>query len=108
MEMQKPRRAPALERFVSEIRKEDIRVRVFGTVKDSKGGLFTLEDSSGKILVDSKDSQAKKGQKIIVFGRPIDNAGKLELQAEIVKDASGMDENLYKKAHLVLAQGATK
>ncbi len=105
MEMQKPRRAPALERFISEIRKEDIRVRVFGTVKDAKGGLFTLEDNTGKILVDSKDSQAKKGQKLIVFGRPVDNAGKLELHAEIVKDASGMDENLYKKAHLLIAKG---
>ena len=52
MEMQKPRRAPALERFVSEIRKDDIRVRVFGTVKDPKDGLFTLEDNTGKILVD--------------------------------------------------------
>ena len=105
MEMQKPRRAPALERLVSEIRKADIRVKVFGAAKDVKGELFALEDSTGKIMVDGKNAAVKKGQKVIVFGRPIENKNELELQAEIVKDASGLDENLYKKAHLLVSNG---
>lgn len=107
MEMQRPRRAPALERLVSEIIKEDIRVKVFGAVKDAKKELFVLKDDTGEIKVDSKEA-VKKGQKIIVFGRPIMNNNELELQAEIVKDSSGLDENLFKKVHLLLFQGGVK
>src|SRR3989344_5803598 len=105
MEMQKPRRAPAIERFISEIKKEDIRVKVFGTVKDVKGSLIALHDETGEIKVDSKDIAVKKGQKTVVFGRPIQNKNELEIQAEIVKDATGMDENLYKKVHLLVSKG---
>ena len=103
-EMQRPRRAPAVERFVNEIKKEDIRVKVFGTVSGNEDGLAVLEDDTGKISVDAKE-QLKKGTKVIIFGRPIENKKTLELQAEIVKDAAGLNEKLYKKAHLLLIKG---
>ena len=103
-EMQRPRRAPAVERFIGEIRKEDIRVKVFGTVSGTEKGLAVLQDDTGKISVDTKE-ELKKGSKVIIFGRPIENRGVLELQAEIVVNAGGLNENLYKKAHLLLTKG---
>ena len=103
-EMQRPTRAPSVERLIGEIGKEDVRVRVFGTVSGSEDGLGVLEDETGKIKVDAKE-RLEKGKKILVFGRPIANKGVLEIQAEIVKDASGLNEKLYKKAHLLLSKG---
>lgn len=103
-EMQRPRRAPAVERFIGEITSEDIRVKVFGTISGTSKGLAVLEDESGKIGVDSKE-QAENGKKVIIFGRPIKNKDTLELQAEIVKDASELNEKLYKKAHVLLNKG---
>lgn len=103
-EMQRPRRAPAVERLIGEISKQDIRVKVFGTVLGTESSLVILEDETGKISVDTTE-QLKKGAKVIVFGRPIENKSKLELQAEVVKDASGLNEKLYKKAHLLIAKG---
>ena len=103
-EMQRPRRAPAVERFVGEITSEDIRVKVFGTISGTSKGLAVLEDESGKIGVDAKE-QVENGKKVIIFGRPIKNKDALELQAEIVKDASGLNEKLYKKAHVLLSKG---
>lgn len=103
-EMQRPRRAPAVERFVNEISEQDIRVKVFGTISGNKNGLAILEDETGKIGVDSKE-QLEKGAKLIVFGRPIKNNSTLELQAEIVKSAAGLNEKLYKKAHSLITKG---
>ncbi len=102
--MQRPRRAPAVERFISEIRKDDIRVKVFGTISGNENGLAVLEDGTGKIIVDTKEP-LEKGEKVIIFGRPIENKGKLEIQAEIVKEASALNEKLYKKVHLLLNKG---
>ncbi len=103
-EMQRPRRAPAVERLIGEISPEDIRVKVFGTIAGTEKGLALLEDDTGKIAVDAKE-QLKKGEKVMIFGRPIKNNDSLELQAEIVKSASGLNEKLYKKAHLLISKG---
>ncbi len=107
MENQRPRRAPALERLIAEIGKDDIRVKVFGKISDLKDGLLILEDETGKIKVDTTE-KAEKGKKVLVIGRPIEASGGLELQAEIIKDAQTLNENLYKKAHLLISKGGHK
>lgn len=104
MEMQRPRRAPAIERFVNEISANDIRVKVFGNVSEIENGLAVLEDETGKIKLDTAE-KIEIGKKVFIFGRPVSTNEGLELQAEIVKDASALNEKLYKKVHLLLNKG---
>jgi len=94
--MERPRKAPAVERSVSEITEEDIRVRVMGTAKKIEDGHFTLEDETGSIRVESQDSVAD-GTRIRVFARPTMVSNALMLSSELVQDISGLNEKIYKK-----------
>lgn len=96
--MEKLTRAPALERFVSEIRPEDIRVRVVGTVSDKGENSFELGDETGKIIVKSASGFSfENGNRVRVFGRPVSAEKGIELEFELAQDMKLLNEKLYKK-----------
>lgn len=92
------RRMPSVFRRVSEIRPEDMRVSVIGTVIDKAEDGIVLDDGSGRLditMVGPFEAEVKG--LVRVFGRVIPAEGGFHLQGEIVQDMSGLDMGLLKR-----------
>ena len=93
-----PRRLPAFEKKVSDIGKDDVRVRLLGTVIDKKDNVIVLDDGTGKInVVFSENAETETNKRVRVFGRVIPSEDGLEIQGEILQDMEGVDLELYRK-----------
>ncbi len=93
-----PRRLPALEKKISELGKDDVRVRLLGMVIDRKDNVIVLDDGTGKINVVFPEPVKTEANKIVrVFGRVIPSEEGFEIQGEILQDMSGLDMSLYEK-----------
>ncbi|MCK4714262.1 MAG: replication protein RepA [Candidatus Aenigmarchaeota archaeon] len=96
--MSTPQRIPAKERKVTEIKPEDTRVSIVGTVVGFKGGTLAIDDGSGKMNVTFEEPpNVKDGQLVRVFGRTIPIEGGFEIQGEACQDFTGADMDMYKK-----------
>lgn len=93
------RRLPSLERDIADIRPEDIRVSVIGTMidKNDEGTRLVLDDGTGKVAISAESPVTMEVNKIVrVFGRVIPLEKGVELQGEIVQDMSKLDRELLK------------
>ncbi|MDY6766068.1 MAG: OB-fold nucleic acid binding domain-containing protein [Candidatus Nanohaloarchaea archaeon] len=94
-------RAAATPRDVDEIDAEgDVRVRVLGTVLETRQDSLMLDDGSGtvEVFADADDIDAvQDGQRIRVFGRVLPSADGFELQAELVQDMAELDMDQYEE-----------
>ena len=96
--MPTPQRIPARERRISDIKNDDTRVCVVGTVVSSEPGLISVDDGTGKINVTfDETSSSVPGQLVRVFGRTVPMDSGLEIQGEAIQDFSGADIELWKK-----------
>ena len=92
------RRMPSVERKVSEIKPEDVRISIIGTVIDMKENKMVVDDGTGKIEVVFDDPVKTELNKMVrVFGRVIPIEEGFELQGEILQDMSQLDLELRKK-----------
>jgi uncharacterized protein YdeI (BOF family) len=93
------RKAPAVDRKISEIKIGDSRIRVVGLVVDRKEAEFMLDDGSGQIVVFFDDpalaAGVDVGSKVRVFGTPLNVGDKHELHAEIIQRVDKLDLELY-------------
>lgn len=91
------RRAPAVEKDISDIDEEDIRVSLVGTVikKDPIQYSMVIDDGSGSIAVFA-DSLFEVQSVIRVIGRP-HIRGEPVIHAEIVQDFTNFDLELYRR-----------
>jgi RNase P/RNase MRP subunit p29 len=93
-----PRRLPAHEKKIAGIGKDDIRVRLFGTVIDSNENALVLDDGTGKISVVFRDPVGiETGKTVRIFGRVMPAEEGFEIEGEILQDMSGVDVPLYRK-----------
>lgn len=94
------RRIPSVEREVTGIRPEDIRVSVLGTIidKNPEGKSIVVDDGTGKIAA-RFESPVKQGlnQLVRVFGRVIPMENGAELQADVIQDMGSLDLDLRKR-----------
>lgn len=92
-------RKPAVPKDISAIDAEqDVRVRVLGTVLETRDDSIMLDDGSGtvEVFLDADDFDAvQDGQRIRVLGRVLPAAEGFELQGEIVQDMSDLDMDAY-------------
>ncbi len=92
------RRRAAFEKKISEIAKEDIRVRLIGLVIDKKDNIVVIDDGTGKInVVFDEPVQTETNKKVRVLGRVMPAEEGFEIQGEILQDMSGYDMELYNK-----------
>lgn len=92
------RRLPSVEREISGIQPEDIRVSLVGTVLDKQENSMVIDDGTGKITVRSEEPiKAEVNGLVRVFGRviPIENGA--ELQCDVVQDMKELDLDLRKQ-----------
>ncbi len=97
------------DRTIKNIQKEDKRVRVLGVVvkKEQSASSMVLNDGEDNVVVlipeDSMFSRIEIGRMVSVFATVIPFEGGVELKAEAVQDASGLDKDLYIKMYNILS-----
>lgn len=92
------RRLPFIDRKISEIKPEDIKVSILGTIVDKKGDIIVIDDGSGKInAIFEEPVNFEVNTLVRIFGRVIPVETGLELRGEIIQDMTGLDMELYKK-----------
>jgi len=103
METQERRkRNPAIEKKISDIKREDIRVAVIGTVVelDSSINAATIDDGKSTLRVILPEGQFEKcepGKLVRIVGlvAPAMAGDEIELKGELVQDFSKLDRNIY-------------
>jgi RNase P/RNase MRP subunit p29 len=94
-----PRRLPAHEKRVAEVSKDDVRVRLLGTVVDSNENIVILDDGTGKISVVFREPvNVETGKTVRVFGRVMQAEEGFEIEGEILQNMDNVDIGLYRKA----------
>lgn len=100
------RRAAAVPKQISEIdQKEDIRVRIVGTVISKDEDSVSLDDGSGTVEVFMRDEQieeVEENQSIRVLGRVLPTPDSFEIQAEVVQDFSDVDKDNYDRVKKIV------
>ena len=96
MEEQRIRKQPAIEKKISSISKEDIRVSIIGTIvsKDDMNYSMEIDDGTGTIKV-LCDELYNVGSLVRVIGRPMESDDNLVINSEIISDFRGFDLELY-------------
>lgn len=93
-----PRRQAAFEKKISEISKDDVRVRLLGLVIDKKGSTIVLDDGTGSInVMFAEPVETEANKRVRVFGKVMPAEKGFEIQGEILQDMSKVDFDLYKK-----------
>jgi hypothetical protein len=92
------KRMPSADRSIKDIKPDDIRIRVLGTVIGKEENTVVIDDGTGKINVRFEEPvNAEINNLVRVFGRVIPLEKGFELQGEIIQDMKGLDISLYKK-----------
>ena len=106
------KRMPSVDRAISGIRPDDIRVAVIGTVIDSQENRVVVDDGTGKVTVSFEEPvktenannvangqhvpKRSLGQLVRVLGRVIPMDSGVELQGDVLQPMDGMDMGLKK------------
>jgi hypothetical protein len=103
---ERQRRAPATPKNIEEIDpREDIRVRVIGTVISVNEDSINLDDGTGTVeifLEDGDLDDREENERIRVLGRVLPTPDSFEIQGEIVQDFSDVDTDLYDRVKKVV------
>lgn len=101
------RRAPARLKDIESIDpREDIRVRIVGTVLSIDDDSISVDDSTGSVDVfieEEKIEELEEGQRVRIFGRVLPTPDSFEIQGEIVQDFSSVDPDLYGRIKKVVS-----
>jgi hypothetical protein len=99
------RRLPSVERKISEIKPDDIRVSITGTVIDMQDGFAVVDDGTGKANVAFEKPEAlssvRTSQLVRVFGRVMPMDDGFELRGDVLQDMSRLDMRLKKKVESI-------
>jgi len=100
------RRAAAVPKEISEIDpKDDIRVRVMGTVISKEDDSVSLDDGSGTVEVFMREEQIEEideNQSVRILGRVLPTPDSFEIQAETVQDFSEVDKDVYDRVKKIV------
>lgn len=97
-DMKSMRRLPAIEKNISDISKEDVRISLLGTILDKKGQTIVLDDGTGQVQITFSEPVKEEAKKLVrVIGKVIPLQEDFEIQGEVIQDMSGLDMELYKK-----------
>ena len=93
-----PKRLPFAEKKISALGSSDSRVRILGTVIDSRDNVAVIDDGTGRINVTFEDAvKAEMNATVRVFGRVLPSESGFEMQGEFLQDMSHIDLRLYQK-----------
>lgn len=99
------KRLPAVEKTISDIDpKNDVRVRITGTVIDSSDNSIVIDDGSGKVevLFEKPTTYLREGQFIRVVTRILPLIDGFECKGEVIQNMDNFDLSLYKDARKIV------
>ncbi len=100
------RRAPAVPKSIDEIDpRNDIRVRIVGTVLDKEDDSVDLDDGSGTVEVFLEEDtleELDEGDRIRVLGRVLPTPDSFEIQGEIVQNFEDIGPELHDRVKKVV------
>ncbi|RLI98388.1 MAG: replication protein RepA [Candidatus Aenigmatarchaeota archaeon] len=100
------RQMPSVDRKVSEIKQDDVRVAIIGTVLDAQGNRLAIDDGTGNVNVSfEEDVSTEPGKMVRVLGRVMPMEGGVEIQGDALQDMSGLDMELKKKVDELAGTG---
>lgn len=89
------RRAPAVPKNIEDIEpRDDIRVRVTGTIISVDDNSVTLDDGTGSVEVFLEEDaleDVEENQRVRVFGRVLPTPDSFEIQGEVLQDFEDVD-----------------
>ena len=92
------KRMPSVDRTVSGIKPEDIRVAIIGTVIDSQENRMVIDDGTGKVTVSFEAPVQTETSKLVrVLGRVMPMDSGVEIQGDVLQSMDGLDMVLKKK-----------
>lgn len=92
------KRMPSVDRIVSAIKQDDVRVAVIGTVIDNQENRIVIDDGTGKLAISFEEPVAAENAKLVrVLGRVIPMDSGVELQGDVLQLMDGIDMELKKK-----------
>jgi RPA family protein len=103
VDVQQKRRNVAFEKEINDLSKEDVRVRVTGTVinKTPESSSIVMDDSTGQVTVmlpsDEYFDKINIGSFVRVLGMIIPYGEGVEIRAEFVQDFSKLNKEIYTK-----------
>ena len=101
-EQERRKRATAIEKKISQITKDDVRVAIIGTIVELDNSICSVMVDDGEstirvILPEEQFEKCEPGKMVRVIGlaAPALEGDEIELKGEIVQDFSKLDKNLY-------------
>jgi len=99
------RRNVAIEKEISELTKDDVRVKVIGTVIEKPKSNYSVVIDDGKaslrILLSSDEfNKIETGKLVRVIGiivPPLEEGDSVEMKGELVQDFSKLNPEIYEK-----------
>ena len=92
------KRMPSVDKKISDIKPDDIRVAMIGTVIDSQENRVVIDDGTGKVSISYEEPvKTETGKLVRVLGRVIPMEGGVEIQGDALQDMTGMDMELKKR-----------
>lgn len=99
-----PNIGPAVWKIISELKPEDLRVRLIGRVIDLKDDIMIIDDGTGTILVNNSAVNQKPLKSIVLVIGSVHQRtdGKLVVDAEIIKDFDNINFEIYLKTYDII------
>ena len=88
-------RKPFVEKFIKDLKTEDLKVALSGVIVDKTTNSFLIDDGTGQIRILSEE--VPHHEYVRAYGNLINLDDERVLQAEIVQDLSKIDKLLHKK-----------
>lgn len=94
-------RVHSVEKSISEISENDIRIRIIGVLVDSGEDYIVVDDGTGKIEVffrENLNNEVKTGDVVKIIGRVYSSQGSVKINGECLQILKNFNLKLYKEA----------
>lgn len=103
-DQERRKRNPAVEKRISEVTKEDVRVALIGTIIEKDPSIHAIVIDDGKanmriLLPEELFDKFENGKLVRVIGlvAPALEGEEKEIRGEIIQDFSRLDKDLYRE-----------
>ncbi len=90
-------RLPYKERYVKDLKADDIKVAISGIIISNLGQKIIIDDGTDSIFVNI-ETDLNVNSFVKVYGNLLPYDGGFEIYGHFIKDLSSIDRNLYRKA----------
>lgn len=90
-------RLPYKEKHIKDLKNEDIKVAILGTITKKENGRLSLDDGDKSIMI-NLETDLQVGSFVKVFGNLLAYDEGFEIQGHFLKNLDNTDKLLYKKA----------